>query len=581
MVAGIGSGRAPARGNIELPHCRAEPLLSQKGHMNAIDLPAAIDPITVEVIGNALSSIAEEMGETLVRASYSTNIKERRDSSTCLFDAQGRVLAQAMHIPMHLGSLIGVVETITRRVPAASIQEGDVFIGNDAYTGGGTHLPDLVLAEPIFFEGTLVAWATNTAHHADFVDRGHAHIYQEGIRIPPIRLYKAGVLQQDVLDVILLNMQVPRERLADLRAQRAANTLGIRRFQGLCSRYGRARLLAASAALMDYAERLTRAGIRTIPSGSYRFEDVFDSEEWPEILPMAVTVTVTGDAIALAFEAPRQVRAGFNLVETGLLAAVYYALKTLVGPEIPPNGGFFRPVTVTAPPGSILNASAPAAVNSRVDLAQRVVDLVHGALAQAIPERVTAAHNGSVVYADFSGIDPRSGEFYAYVETVGGGFGARATKDGLDGVHVHMSNTSNLPVEALETEYPLSIERYELLADTGGAGRFRGGMALHRRVRSEHDGCRSYIIGARMRTAPWGLGGGARGTMAHFDYHKPGEPPVRANARLDRGSAVSIVTPGAGGIGHVRDRDPALIARDLAEGKISREAARRDYGWSG
>ena len=183
---------------------------------------AAIDPITVEVIGNALSSIAEEMGETLVKAAYSTNIKERRDSSTCLFDAKGRTLCQASHIPMHLGSLIGIIDAIHARVDPASVAEGDVFIGNDAYTGGGTHLPDLVLAEPIFFEGTLVGWATNTAHHADFVDRGHAHIFQEGIRIPPIRLYRAGVLQQDVLDVILLNLQVPRERLADLRAQRAA-----------------------------------------------------------------------------------------------------------------------------------------------------------------------------------------------------------------------------------------------------------------------------------------------------------------------------------------------------------------------
>lgn len=537
-----------------------------------------IDPITVEVISNALASIAEEMGETLVRAAYSTNIKERRDISTCLFDSRGRVLCQAMHIPMHLGSLIGVVEAIHARVPREDIQEGDVFIGNDAYTGGGTHLPDLVLAEPIFYEGAIVGWVTNTAHHADFVDRGHAHIFQEGIRIPPVRLYRSGVVQQDVLDLILLNCQVPAERHADLRAQMAANRLGIRRIRDLCRRYGRPLMHRAEDALLDYAERLTRAGIRTIPSGTYAFEDVFDSEELDGILPFKVTIDVKADDIYLAFEAPPQVRAGFNLVETGLLATVYYALKTIIGPDIPPNAGFFRPIHVTAPKGSVLNAVAPAAVNSRLDAGQRVVDLVHGALAKAVPERVTAAHNGACVYADFSGVDPRNGRYYVYVETIGGGFGARATKDGLDGVHVHLTNTSNLPIESLETEYPLFIERYELVQDSGGPGRYRGGMALHRRVRAEHDGCRTYIFGARVKTPPWGLAGGKAGSVAKFVYERPGEGPAKAAARLDTGSVVSIVTPGAGGIGAPETRDRAAVRRDLGEERISERMAREVYG---
>ena len=552
--------------------------VGQSARGQSATVKPAIDPITVEVIGNALASIAEEMGETLVRAAYSTNIKERRDSSTCLFDAQGRTLCQASHIPMHLGSLIGTIESILARVRPETIAEGDVFICNDAYTGGGTHLPDLVLAEPIYFEGTLVAWATNTAHHADFVDRGHAHIFQEGIRIPPIRLYRAGVLQQDILDLILLNCQVPRERLADLRAQRAANGQGIRRFQELCRRQGREKIIATSEALLDYAERLTRAGIRSIPSGIYTFDDTFDSEELAEILTFKLKVEVRDDEIYLAFDAPPQVRAGINLVETGLLATVYYALKTLIGPDIPPNAGFFRPIHVTAPKGSVLNAQAPAAVNSRLDSGQRVVDLVHGALSAAIPERVTAAHNGACVYADFSGLDPRTGRFYAYVETVGGGFGARASKDGLDGVHVHLTNTSNLPVEALETEYPLMVERYELIANSGGSGRFRGGMGLHRRIRAEHDGCRTYIFGARVKTAPWGLYGGGEGAKARFVYDRAGEGPVKAAARLDQGSAVSMFTPGAGGYGNASERDPEQVRRDLAEGKVTAEAVQRDFG---
>jgi N-methylhydantoinase B len=483
-----------------------------------------------------------------------------------------------MHIPMHLGSLIGIVETILERVPASEIKEGDVFIGNDAYTGGGTHLPDIVLAEPIFFQGTLVGWATNTAHHADFVDRGHAHIFQEGIRIPPIRLYREGQMVQDVLDLILLNLQVPHERLNDLRAQMAANRQGVLRFQALCRRHGLNMMLAVEDALLDYAERLTRAGIKSIPPGVYEFVDQFDSEEIDEILDFKVRVEVKGDEIFLDFDAPPQVRAGINLVHTGLLATVYYVLKTVIGPDIPPNAGFFRPIHVSAPKGSVLNAVTPAAVNSRLDSGQRVVDLVLGALAKAIPERVTAAHNGACVYADFSGIDPRTGRYYVYVETIGGGFGARATKDGLDGVHVHLTNTSNLPVEALETEYPLTIERYELVNDSGGAGRSRGGMGLHRRVRSEHDNCRTFIFGARTRTAPWGLHGGQPGGMAHFDYVNPGEGPHNAKARLDKGSGVSIVTPGAGGYGPARERDTELVRRDLEDGKISMAAAVSSYG---
>src|SRR5215468_3044490 len=275
-----------------------------------------VDPITVEVIGNALSSIVEEMGETLVRAAYSTNVKERRDSSTCLFDVRGQTLCQAMHIPMHLGSLMGIVEHVTARHPLAEIREGDVFVGNDAYTGGGTHLPDIVMIEPIVMDGAVVAWATNIAHHADFVDRGHAHIYQEGLRIPPVRLYREGQIQQDVLDLILLNCQVPRERRNDLRAQIAANRQGIRRFQALCGKYGTDLVLAAGDALLDYTERLTRAGIATIPPGVYEFEDRFDTDEIPDEKTFKVRVEVKGDEMHLHFDSPLQVRAGLNLVWT-------------------------------------------------------------------------------------------------------------------------------------------------------------------------------------------------------------------------------------------------------------------------
>lgn len=271
-----------------------------------------LNPITVEVIANAFASTVEEMGEALVRASYSTNIKERRDCSTALFDANGAMLCQAEHIPMHLGSFIGFVPYLIKTPGVENIRPGDIFIGNDAYEGGGTHLPDIVMAEPIFIDGTLVAWAINTAHHSDFADRGHAHIYQEGLRIPPVRLYREGVLQEDIQRLFLLNCQVPHERVSDLRAQMAANRLGVTRLTELAHKYGLETVLAAGAELMDYAERKMRLGIASIPDGTYAFSDRFDSEALHGELEFSVTIEVKGDEMHLDFVSPPQVRAGLT-----------------------------------------------------------------------------------------------------------------------------------------------------------------------------------------------------------------------------------------------------------------------------
>src|SRR6202453_3646582 len=428
-----------------------------------------VDPITVEVIGSALSSIVEEMGEALVRASYSTNIKERRDCSTALFDLAGNTLCQAEHIPMHLGSFLGLIPHIMKRHPIEQMRPGDVFCGNDAYAGGGTHLPDIVLGEPIFVHGRLVAWAVNLAHHADFADRGHAHIYQEGLRIPPIRLYRAGELQADVQELILLNCQVPRERLSDFRAQMAANRLGVERMNALCTKYGRDVVLVASEALQDYAERKMRAGISAIPDGTYSFSDSYDCPEIDGEFDVACSITVLGDTMHLHFDGPPQIRAGLNMTYTALLSTVYYAVKAVVDPSIPPNSGLARPLRVTAPDGTVVNCVHPAAVNGRLSLCQRVVDLIFGALAQGVPDKVSAASNGACFSITFAGQQPADNTLWVYLETIGGGSGARPTKDGLDGVHSHMTNTSNLPVEALETEYPLTLLRYELVDGSGGA----------------------------------------------------------------------------------------------------------------
>ena len=535
-----------------------------------------VDRITVEVIGSSLSSIVEEMGEALVRASYSTNIKERRDCSTALFDVNGQTLCQAEHIPMHLGSFIGTLPHILQRHSVETLRPGDVFIGNDAYEGGGTHLPDIVLAGPIFHHGDLVAWAVNTAHHADFADRGHAHIYQEGLRIPPIRLFREGVLQEDVQALILLNCQVPRERLSDLRAQMAANRLGVMRMTALCEKYGRDVVLAAGKELLNYAERKMRAGIAAIPDGTYRFTDRFDNPTLERDLPFSVEIRVSGEEMTLHFESPPQVRAGFNMVYTALLATVYYAAKTVVDPTILPNAGLARPITVTAPRGTILNCEHPAAVDLRIGPCQRVVDLVHGALAQAVPERVIAACNGAVNSASFIGRRPSDGSVWVYLETIGGGSGARATKDGLDGVQVHMTNTSNLPVEALELEYPLTLLRYELVDGSGGPGTHRGGMGLRRVYRAEAE-CRVALDGSRLHSPPWGLAGGLPGGKGEFRFSE-GTDAFREGAVLLRaGDIVEIITPGAGGYGPPQERVRELVERDVREGRINPELAHKIY----
>lgn len=505
-----------------------------------------LDPITVEVIGSALTSIVEEMGEALVRASYSTNIKERRDCSTALFDRHGETLCQAEHIPMHLGSFIGFIPHILVRHAPTEIRPGDVFIGNDAYVGGATHLPDIVLAEPIFVDDTLIGWVVNTAHHADFADRGHEHIYQEGIRLPPVRLYRAGVLQSDLQDVFLLNCQVPNERLSDLRAQTSANRLGVKRMAALCRKYGTERVMAAGDALKDYSERKMRAGIATIPDGTYRFADTFDSNQMDERMDLAVAVTVSGDTLHLEFDAPRQVRRSLNMVYTALLASCYYALKSAIDPTILPNAGLARPVTVTAPEGSILNCTHPAAVDGRIAASQRVADLVQGALAQAMPGMVAAAGNGCCTGATFTGVDGE-GAIWVYLETIGGGGGARPDRDGLSGIQVHMTNTSNLPVEALEREYPLTVLRYELVDGSGGAGRFRGGLGIRRVYRVERP-CRLTVDGSRVASRPWGLAGGGPAAGTKLDFGD-GRDRFDGVTDLQPGQVITIATPGGGGYG--------------------------------
>ncbi|SEF15099.1 N-methylhydantoinase B [Rhizobiales bacterium GAS191] len=538
----------------------------------------ALDPITVEVIGSALSTIAEEMGKAIIRAAYSTNIKERQDCSTALFDIEGRTVALAEHIPIHLGSLLGIAEHVFKHHDLSTVRPGDVFIGNDAYTGGGTHLNDFVLMEPVFHSGKLTGWVTNLAHHSDFVDRSHAHIYQEGLRIPPVRLYREGVLQDDLMQLILLNCQVPRERVNDLRAQMAANRLGVQRFQALCDKYGRETVTTAAGQLLDYTERRTRAGIATIPDGIYEFRHDFDSNLIDEILDLRVKIVVTGEEIFIDFpNAPSQVRAPINMVYTALLATVYFAVKALVDPEISANAGFHRPIHVSAPLGSVLNATPPGAVYSRTDIAQRLVDMIFAALSATIPERVAAASTGGTLLTT-SGTHPRTGRFYVYNEMHGGGMGARADKDGLDGVQVNITNTANLPIEALEAEHPVMVECYELVQDSGGPGEFRGGMTMRRRVRIIDHVATISAGGTNSVVPPFGLFGGLPGSTARVELSEGVAPLNRRAGVLKPNQSIGMVAAAGGGYGDPRKRDRERVLRDLKEERISRRAAIEIYG---
>ena len=535
-----------------------------------------MDKITLEVIGSALVSIAEEMGEALIKASYSSNIKERQDCSTAVFNPRGEVVAQAEHIPMHLGSLIMIVQETLKRYPLSALCDGDVFVGNDPYTGGSTHLPDITVASPVFHDGALVGFVANIAHHADGSGRETRTIWDEGLRIPPIRIVEGGVLREDVMELLLLNFHLPRERRGDFRAQFAANRIGAERLRELLARYGAPTCEAAMTELLAYGERKIRAALRRVPDGVYRFEDWMDDDgaEGPPV-PIRVAITVAGEEIALDFaETGSQVVGDINVVYLALVATVYYALKALLDPTIPANGGFYRAIRVTAPEGSIVNAEPPAPVAWRTQTCQRIADVIFGALAPALPGEVIAATNGANSAWVFSGVDPRTGQYYVYLETIGGGSGARATKDGLDGVQVHITNTSNLPVECLEMEYPLLVEDYSLVPDSGGPGRWRGGLGLRRTIRVR--GGEATFLGTldRARIAPWGLFGGRDGGKAALTLNAGTDrqrvlSPKIAGLKLREGNAVTIVTPGAGGYGPPAERARDLVERDLREEKVT------------
>jgi len=521
-----------------------------------------IDPIRLEVYKHLFASIGEEMGVALRKASYSPNIKERRDYSCAIFDAAGRMISQAAHIPVHLGSMPLSVAAALQDF--ANLAPGDVLILNDPYRGG-THLPDITLITPVY-EGVdhtspfLVGFVASRAHHADVGGSAPGsmsisrEIYQEGIIIPPVKLFEAGKLNQGILDMVLANVRTPQERLGDLWAQIAANRRGEQRLVEIIRHSGYEEASQYMQALMEYSERMTRRLLQSLPDGEFSFVDYLDDDGiTPQSLPIRVRIEISGDEALIDFTGSSpQVAGSLNAVYAITLSAVNYVIRCLVGIDIPNNHGCMVPIKVIAPPRSIVNASHPAPVaGGNVETSQRIVDALLGAMAQACPERVPAASQGTMNNVTIGGWDAQHESPFAYYETIGGGTGGRPTGDGPSAVHSHMTNTLNTPVEALEYAYPLRVLLYEIRAGSGGLGSFGGGDGIRRDIQLLTDAQVS-LISERRRIPPYGLAGGGAGAMGENVLIRDGEEiPVAGKGTFDLnpGDVLSIRTPGGGGYG--------------------------------
>ena len=536
------------------------------GATTPTDEQEAIDPVTLEILRNQLESVATEMGHVLIRGAYSPNIKERQDCSTALFDASGRMVAQAEHIPVHLGAMPDAVDIVLQKDP----KPGDVFIVNDPFAGG-THLPDITLVSTIAPNDEIVGYAVSRAHHADVggsspgsMPPGAQEIYEEGLRLPAVRLVDSGEPNEAVHDLIRANVRTPDEREADLRAQRAANERAEERIGELLEEHGPT-LLDAFDAVIEYSRQRVESELDALPDGTYRAQDILEGDGVTDAdIPIEVAVIIDGASIAVDFAGTAdQVAGNLNAPLSVAKSAVYFVVRAITDPEIPPNRGCYEPVSVSAPEGSLLNPDAPAAVvGGNVETSQRVMDVTLAALARAVPDRVPAGGQGTMNNLI---IGDRTGEF-TYYETIGGGFGARPEKDGMDGVQVGMTNTLNTPVEAMEAEYPLRVERYALRSSSGGDGRYRGGLGLERTVTVETDATVS-LLTERRRTAPAGIDGGEDGATGKNLVD--GEPvPAKASVDVEAGTTVSVRTPGGGGHGDPAERDPEARERDRHDGKV-------------
>ena len=550
------------------------------------------DAIAMEVFSNRMLSITESMAIQMMRSSFSSQIKERRDFSVGIFDGKGRMLSQGTHIPLHLGSLLGAMEALLERFSIESMVEGDAFICNDAYLAGGTHLPDIAVITPIFIDGKIVAFAANIGHHTDVggsvpgsISPKSRTIFEEGLRIPIIRIAQAGIIDEDLLNLISNNSRLAEERRLDLKVQIAVNLRGGEDTRALFLRMGLAQAQAAIEDVLFYTAERLRRRVANLPAGSQSFTTWLDDDgTGSPPVPIVATVTPNGDKLHIDFEGSGpQGNGALNIPRNALRATIYYCVKALLDPELMANSGMFEPIVISAPKGSITNPDFPAAVGARSMPCQKVAGAVFGAFRSILPiERQVASSNDILPAIDFSGTRP-DGSFYVAGETLGGGAGARHDTDGMDAIHVHVTNSLNLPTEAMENEYPIICEEYALVEDSGGAGRQRGGLGIARQIKVLADDtvcsavCDAYIHGAA------GIDGGLMGGLSSItrNYGRHDQQPLSTKLShlvLKGGDSVRIQTPGGGGFGRCEDRNPEELARDIRDGVVSKAAAERDYG---
>ena len=547
-----------------------------------------VDPIRFEVVRNALVEATEEMASALRRSAYSTNIKTRHDFSCAIFDASMRTVAQSFSQPNHLGSL---VETVPRALEAYGLErlrEGDGILVNFPYAGG-VHLNDIALISPVYYKGQNFGYVASLAHHVDVGGGAPAsigafrEIYQEGIIIPPVKLLEDGQINRDVFDLILAQVRAKRETAGDFRAQIASNNTGIRRLGSLLDRLGPETVGLYIDELIAYTDRRTRSELAKLPNGVFTSDGYLDSDGYTdEPVHLVVKVVINDDGVQFDFSGSDvQRRAPVNSTFAQTHSGVAFVLKCLIDPDVPVNAGFYRNVNMIAPEGTVVNVTEPYPVVGGWETQMRLVDIIFKTLAQAIPERVPAGTEGMICHSGFGGTDPYRNETYCFLETIAGGYGGRATIDGPDAVQPHGKNTANAPIEETELNYPVRITRYELVEDSEGPGKHRGGLGLRRDYLFPDHDVSFTVLADRERWGPHGLFGGLPGERAHYVLNPDSEAEElgsKVTVQLKADDVVSYRTAGGGGYGPPEDRDPEAVLRDVRDGKVSLERARQIYG---
>jgi N-methylhydantoinase B len=551
---------------------------------------SSLDPVTVEVVRNKLDGIANEMETTLLRSSFSPIVKEGLDASASLFTLEGETLAQAIAVPIHLATLIPIVRKLSEVFPVEGMREGDIYVLNDPYRGG-THLPDIALVMPVFHRGRPLALSATMTHHQDVggmsagsVPTNATEIYQEGIRIPPLKLRDAGAWNDTLIQMLRLNVRIPDSFMGDLNAQVAGCTVGARRLVELADSLGDNQLLLIFEELLSRSETLTRQTLRAIPEGTYRYVDFLDNDgiDLDRRIRIEVAVTVRDGTMSCDFSGTSgQVKGPFNCVPSGSQAAAYFALRALTDPLIPTNGGCFRPVGVHLPEASLVNPREPAPVNSRTATIKRITGCILGAFAEVLPDRVPADSGGELLVLMFGGrrVD---GANYVVGELIAAGSGAGAARDGVDVIETDATNCMNLPVEALEMEAPIRVHRSALRRDSGGAGTHRGGLGIAREYEVLFGEVSFTHRGERHFCPARGAGGGEDGALAHSTIRRADDDeaviPSKQVTVLRPGDRVTVETAGGGGYGEPGRRDRGQVRGDVADGKVSDASARAVYG---